>query len=111
MASALIFGSQFRCNYNYEWGFTVQLNTNEDREKPGNGTRGGLLASGFGEIEARRFVEFHLGALEVLAVEGEEGALGDEGGGGVDVVGDTDVGQVLAEGEGLGGNGGGVGQS
>lgn len=46
----------------------------------------------------------------MLAVEGEDGALGGEGGGGVDVVGNADVREVLAEGEGLGGDGGGVGQ-
>ena len=70
----------------------------------------GSVAGFLGEVEAGRVVEFHVGTLEVLAVEGEEGALGDEGGGGVDVVGNADVREVLAQGKGLGGDGGGVGQ-
>ena len=70
----------------------------------------GSVAGFLDEVEAGRVVEFHVGTLEVLAVEGEEGALGDEGGGGVDVVGNADVREVLAQGEGLGGDGGGVGQ-
>lgn len=64
----------------------------------------------FSKIETGWFVELNISALEVLAVEGEEGALSNERGGSVNVVGNPNVGEVLAEGESLLGNGGGMGQ-